>query len=119
MSGRKKRLIMKRCEGEIQERQEALRKEWREAVALAKKDAEEGRFDEKGWEKGGGLYGRTVLPEPPAPPRESLKGFWADSREDPEEFGKLRPTQLLRREFWRREWVTRQPSQSVSEGDNK
>jgi hypothetical protein len=85
LNRRKRRLIMRRCENEIRERQESLRKEWREAVAKAKKDAEEGVFDERGWEKGKGLYGRTVFPEPPKPPREPLKGIWAPSIPTPSE----------------------------------
>jgi len=68
---------MRRAEEEIKEDQGALRKEWRTSVALAKKDAEEGKLDKKGWEKGKGFYGRTIFPEEPAA-REPAKGVWAE-----------------------------------------
>jgi len=68
---------MRRAEEEIKESQEALRKEWRESVAKAKKDVEEGKFDKDGWVKGRGFYGRTEFPAEPVV-REPLKGLWAD-----------------------------------------
>jgi hypothetical protein len=68
---------MRRAEVEIKEGQEALRKEWRASVALAKKASEEGTFDPQGWEKGKGFYGRTEFPEPKVV-REPLKGIRAE-----------------------------------------